>query len=938
MAARKGGMATGIEVARISVKVSPDTSEFRRELRDQLKDHDGKDKDAPKVKPKVDTKEAEKKLDEVSRDRKVDISTDIKDTRGWQEKLRAQAKELRSSMLHGPEFDKNSNISGELERVRYLLRDMDRYKGTFKQDLGIDARVLRSRWETTLKEIEGSLKGKKIKVDVDVEVNKRQDIFDRVLSKIPGFGGGGRGKPPGGVEAGGGLPFPMPSFGTGINPAGWAVILAGITVAAGPLIGLISSTLMSLPGLLASVMAPIGAVALGMKGIGEAAAAAGLTEQKVGKKGKVKTTVGQAIQSLQDDVSNVFKSDLVPVFQKVIGIISDPGLHAGFETIAGGLSKMADGFVSAVSSSAGMQKINATLTNIGTGLGNMQPGIQSFTSGLLGLAEQFTAKFPAISEWFNKSMAGFDQWVSKVSADGSLSNAFDGLGHTVEKIMSTIADLGKKGIEFMGDPQNIKMIDDLLDGVHNTLNSIMDVSEKIAGQWDTIKSLLTGGNILSKITQGDLKGAWDAFKESDLGQRNDYLGNGQKAQVDALTKSAKEAGAAAADAHTKVQTLVGSGAPKSLDGKVLPGGHGAGGGASTVANPAATEKVTPPDTTEAIAAIQKYKDAAGQAAGEIKQKLSEVGQNIPAPNFDSFKSAFDSLPQAAEQAMRSVAQSITAGGAQAVTEATAVGMRILEAIKQTTPLFQTVGFDMMAGLANGITAGSSLAITAAVNAAKASLAAAKQALDSHSPSRKFMELGNDVSKGLAIGIDQGIGPVTDQAKDMADKVSKAFADGSDPTTALAGFKDSDIKRMEKVLSLEMKRLEIQAKALDYQAKMNKDQNAAAQAKALRDRKEELGLQKDMVDLTNEYNGKGSSSGDGEDPFAKAAAGLIKAPGDFAAATGKQFLSDLGINGNGMIGNAITEGIKYVFNISSVDEALSIKDRQDSKQAMSVIGR
>lgn len=77
---------------------------------------------------------------------------------------------------------------------------------------------------------------------------------------------------------------------------------------------------------------------------------------------------------------------------------------------------------------------------------------------------------------------------------------------------------------------------------------------------------------------------------------------------------------------------------------------------------------------------------------------------------------------------------------------------------------------------------------------------------------------------------------------------------------------------------------------------------------------------------------------GSDPFVQAASGLMNAPVDFAKATGKQFLTDLGISGNGMISRAVTEGINYVFQIGSVDEALSIKDREDSKQAMSVVGR
>lgn len=81
---------------------------------------------------------------------------------------------------------------------------------------------------------------------------------------------------------------------------------------------------------------------------------------------------------------------------------------------------------------------------------------------------------------------------------------------------------------------------------------------------------------------------------------------------------------------------------------------------------------------------------------------------------------------------------------------------------------------------------------------------------------------------------------------------------------------------------------------------------------------------------------GADGFSGGDP---AVAGLLNAPIDFANATGKQFMSDLGISGEGFIPRAITEGINYVFNVRSVDEAISLRDREDMKRALGMgLGR
>ena len=79
---------------------------------------------------------------------------------------------------------------------------------------------------------------------------------------------------------------------------------------------------------------------------------------------------------------------------------------------------------------------------------------------------------------------------------------------------------------------------------------------------------------------------------------------------------------------------------------------------------------------------------------------------------------------------------------------------------------------MAAGLASGISAGNSLAVDAAVNMAKSALAAAKEELGIHSPSRAFMAIGRYIGEGLANGIRDNAYRAVDETEASAAKVKK----------------------------------------------------------------------------------------------------------------------------------------------------------------------
>ena len=72
------------------------------------------------------------------------------------------------------------------------------------------------------------------------------------------------------------------------------------------------------------------------------------------------------------------------------------------------------------------------------------------------------------------------------------------------------------------------------------------------------------------------------------------------------------------------------------------------------------------------------------------------------------------------------------------------------------------------GFASGISAQTWKAEARATAMANSAYYAAMKALDSHSPSRVFMKVGNYVAQGFAIGIDEKTGESTEAAASMAD--------------------------------------------------------------------------------------------------------------------------------------------------------------------------
>lgn len=712
--ASKAGMATGVEVARISVKVSPDTKEFRRELKRDLE--------------------------------KIEHS------------MRAQID---------------------------VEPDMDRFRS----------------------KVNAGTKGLRATVHVDVDRNSLSQVQDS-LSKL---------KPQKmQLPIGGGIPG---------GPYSMAAAGAAALSLAAPALGLITTSLLTLPGLIAAVAVPVAALTLGMDGLKKAA-----------------ERLKAPFEDLKASMSSAVESQFSPVFDKLGAIL--PTLKSALPRVTQGMADIAQSFADTVTSSAGMEKINRTIENIGTALSNAAPGVGAFTDGLMTLVEKFSAKLPAISTWFNDLGGSFKSWVDKItavdSADGTsrFDRAMKYLGDSLREVVGLVKDLAGQGLNFMADPEFGKKTQEFLNGIRTF---ITDTMPALKTQFEDLATVVKSiGDAWGAINWAVLPGA----KLSELaGQMNDNRKPGAKLPEDA---GLVDKGLA------RVQDVFNG---MSFNDVLLKPFTDFIGVAKTL-----WESVWNADFMSGI------REQLSGAWDGFKTDMANLGPSISAWATDmktQLSGAWEAFKADSSAAWGSVKSTVSSAW---------------ESIKSSVSSGISTVVSFMAGLPGQI--------TGAIGDLSGTLVAAGKAL----------------IDGLLSGIKSALGAVLDFASGIAAKIAAVKGPLPYDRTVLVPAGQALMEGLGTGLQDGLKDVLKNVKGMAGQ--INQEVSSA------------LGLNE-----TFDLAGK-----------------LGAVPTDFAKATGQQFLSDIGISGGGVVSKAVTEGINYVFQIGSVDEALSIKDREESKKALSVVGR
>lgn len=138
-----------------------------------------------------------------------------------------------------------------------------------------------------------------------------------------------------------------------------------------------------------------------------------------------------------------------------------------------------------------------------------------------------------------------------------------------------------------------------------------------------------------------------------------------------------------------------------------------------------------------------------------------------------------SMNTAVVQMMNGFSKTIRDNTSPVKSAMTTVLNNTVTAINSTKGSFTEAGKNVGQGFVNGINSKLSASTAAGRSLGLAALNAAKKALDSHSPSREFIHLGENMGEGLAIGVKNSILPASQATSGMIDEVIAVSSKGID---------------------------------------------------------------------------------------------------------------------------------------------------------------
>lgn len=384
----------GKEVGRISIRVVPDTSKTRSQLKRDLK------KVVAGLKIKIPVvldglAKAEAALDALARNRKVKLEVDVD-------------RDIDLPSLSKEKLDVKVDVdSSEVQRFVAYVKSL---RPTIHVDVDVDRRSMAN--------LDRQLASRRMKVDVDIDTSNVKNV-DRDLN-VARNGFRGLSNSIGDASSN------MQGL-SGHTKAMIALVLALAPV----LTGVIATFIAGIPALISAFGAAATTIALGMDGIKKAFEA-----------------LTPALDKLKSRVSAVFERQLAPIVQSLIPMIDR--LTPSFETMAGSLVTMASGFTKVITSAQGMAVIEQIMSKTSQLFENLGPTIATLTGGFLTLSNVAADSFGSLHSVFNVFATEFNKFANEMANSPALANAFTGLEHALNGLTVGFFDLMRAGITTMG--------------------------------------------------------------------------------------------------------------------------------------------------------------------------------------------------------------------------------------------------------------------------------------------------------------------------------------------------------------------------------------------------------------------------------------------------------------------------------------------------------
>lgn len=1034
----------GTEVGRISIKVTPDTDDFRRKLKQQLEAIERSlkgqipisvDLDAGKGKAQLAAALAAMRA-QARAGVKVPVTADSQGVDGvW--------KNIKSGLGDISKFGREaaSGIREYHREIKRLTLEQQKAAPLLNHDVANlrSHGVMLKRGKEYLREFNDALKQqqqwlrqanpamsenaarwKSWGMAIRDSNNNLTNGFSKFKAAFKAFEGGDNGSSffarfiPGMGKTSKALDSASDSAGRstrtflGLSRIGW--IVGAVFAGAAPAVGLISGLIAGLPSLMMIAGAAAGAIALGMDGIKAAAA-----------------TVAPQWEAMRGAISQRFQDGLTPLFSNLAEKVF-PVMETGMLQVTDGLVNMAGGITKTLTSAQGMTQLSTIFQGIGGFFTDITPAMSQFTNSFLTLGAAGAQSMGHLTGFISQFATQWQTMVDKVVGNGTFDKAMQGMSTALSGftgLFTTLMESGLGAMAKLGEPLN-----NMFSGLGNLLSSAMPALTSFAGGV---------GNVIGNLANGlapafaALTPVVDALMPTfaslatTLGQT---LSQAVVALAPALTQIAQVMGpvlttavTALAPILTQVAQTLGTVLLSAVQAlaPVMPQLTAA---FTAIAQAVSTglaiflpvvaqlfAQLLPvviqlvPSFLQLVQAIAPLIPAVFQVAASFLKLLVAITPVLSvfanlasllvqviaqfvqwgATIVTSVQQAFTQLVDIVTNSMSQFVNAITEKGNQAIEWVRGLGGKIASACSNFGTILVNAGKALMNGLLDGIKAG-----WEAVKGFVGSIAGWIKEHKGPIPYDKKVLIpnGEALMEGLNTGLENGFDGTLDNVKGMAKAIFEAVKEVFGSANGLAlnfnfggggsggggglvgglgamsagmanvttGAKDfqsnlaeavnpskqltADAKAQVTEYSRQLALLEQRRKELELMRINDKDNAAIKQElELIRQKKLAIGLEKDKLTYAQKYEGTVSST---NDQYQEQIKKLTNMPVDFAKTTAQTALGDIGIPGQGALGALANYGMdlgsQFVFNVSNVDEAMAVKDRETNRQAAGIVGR
>lgn len=375
----------GAEVGRVSIRVVPDTSGFRRELNRELKEIE--ESVELEIPLELNTAQARREVEQL----RAELATLSDQTINIRVNERGGASSLSGIRAEIARINREGSALGN------MLRNV--FGGRSQNDMNLFQRIASTALGQFANLADASTKGLIRLADGigDLVQNGMKGLLASVVQIV--------------------IQFSI-----------WAPLittLAGLIVYLG---GAIAAALGGLPALLAGIGIPIAAIVLGFDGWKKAAEG-----------------LAPAFDKLKTSLSDTFEKTLTPSFNKLNKLM--PIINDGMVQIARSISNVVKGFVDWAVSAEGISVVRNMLSGVNDFVKEMQPGLQRLFESLMNIAgvRQY---YEILGDTFDNVFKRLARFFDEIRTSGQLEAGLRNLGDLLYGLTDLFAALLEGALQF----------------------------------------------------------------------------------------------------------------------------------------------------------------------------------------------------------------------------------------------------------------------------------------------------------------------------------------------------------------------------------------------------------------------------------------------------------------------------------------------------------